>query len=61
LLQYAIEQAREIGSRSLFLGCNAKLENAIHLYESIGFRHVLPESLPPMKYVRADVFMELVL
>jgi putative acetyltransferase len=29
------------------------------LYESVGFRHVKPETLPPMPYSRADVFMEM--
>ncbi len=59
LLQYAIEQARRIGAASLFLGSNAKLANAVHLYESVGFRHVPPDSLPPLAYTRANVFMEL--
>jgi len=59
LLLYAVEQARAIGAKSLFLGSSTKLEDAVHLYESIGFRHVPPETLPPMKYVRADVFMEM--
>jgi putative acetyltransferase len=59
LLEHAVTQARRIGARSLFLGSNAKLENAVHLYESIGFRHVAPERLPPMPYTRANVFMEM--
>ena len=59
LLQHAIAQAKQIGARSLFLGSNAKLENAVHLYESVGFRHVAPENIPPMPYTRANVFMEL--
>jgi len=59
LLQYAIVQAKQIGARSLFLGSNAKLANAVHLYESVGFRHVAPENIPPMPYTRANVFMEL--
>jgi N-acetylglutamate synthase-like GNAT family acetyltransferase len=61
LLEYAVAQARAIGSRSLFLGSSTKLKNAVHLYESIGFRHVPPASLPAMEYARADVFMEMVL
>jgi putative acetyltransferase len=59
LLQHAIAQARLIGARSLFLGSSTKLQNAIHLYESVGFQHVPPEQLPPMPYARADVFMQL--
>src|ERR1700678_4525940 len=58
LLEHAVTQARRIGARSLFLGSNAKLENAVHLYESIGFRHVAPERLPPMPYTRANVRSE---
>ncbi len=59
LLQYAIDQAKSIGAKSLFLGSSTKLANAVHLYEAVGFRHVPPEALPPMPYTRADVFMEL--
>src|ERR1700735_4187554 len=59
LLQHAVTQAKRIGARSLFLGSNSRLENAVHLYESIGFRHVPAERLPEMPYVRANVFMEL--
>ena len=59
LLQHAIAQARLIGAKSLFLGSNTKLPSAVHLYESMGFRHVPPETLPPMPYSRANVFMEL--
>jgi N-acetylglutamate synthase-like GNAT family acetyltransferase len=59
LLQLAIAQARSLGAKSLFLGSNTRLKDAIHLYESVGFRHVKPESLPPMPYSRANVFMEM--
>jgi N-acetylglutamate synthase-like GNAT family acetyltransferase len=61
LLEFAVIKARENGARSLFLGSNSILKNAVHLYESIGFRHVPAERLPPMKYARADVFMEMIL
>jgi putative acetyltransferase len=59
LLEHAIAHAKLIGARSLFLGSSTKLQNAIHLYESVGFQHVPPEQLPPMHYDRADVFMQL--
>jgi putative acetyltransferase len=59
LLHHAIAQARSIGAKSLFLGSNTRLKDAVHLYESVGFRHVKPETLPSMPYNRADVFMEL--
>jgi putative acetyltransferase len=59
LLEYAIGQARMLGAVKLFLGSNSVLKNAVHLYESVGFRHVPPEELPEMHYARADVFMEM--
>ena len=59
LLEHAIADAKSIGARSLFLGSNTRLKDAVHLYESVGFRHVKPETLPPMPYSRANVFMEL--
>lgn len=59
LLQHTIAQARRIGARSLFLGSNTRLKDAVHLYESVGFHHVNSESLPPMPYGRADIFMEM--
>jgi GNAT superfamily N-acetyltransferase len=58
LLQHAIAEAKQIGAKSLFLGSNSRLENAIHLYESVGFRHVPAHTLE-MPYARANVFMEL--
>ncbi len=59
LLEHVIVQARLIGATSLFLGSSTKLASAIHLYESVGFRHVPPETLPPSPYTRANVFMSL--
>jgi len=59
LLQHVIEEARAMGACSLLLGSSTKLPNAVHLYESVGFEHVPPDSLPPMPYARADVFMTL--
>ena len=59
LLQHAVAQAKLIGAKSLFLGSNATLANAVHLYESVGFRHVPPERLPKLAYTRANVFMEM--
>ena len=58
LLEYAIEQARALGAKSVWLGSNAKLENAIHLYESVGFQHLPQERWPNTPYSRANVFME---
>ena len=59
LLESAIEQARTMGAKSVFLGSSTKLPAAVHLYETAGFRHVDPHSLGPMPYARADVFMQL--
>ncbi len=57
LLKHVITAAKEIGAQSLFLGSSTKLPNAVHLYESVGFRHVPPDKIPPMPYTRANVFM----
>jgi putative acetyltransferase len=59
ILAYAIEQARALGASSLFLGSSTKLKNAVHLYESCGFRHLRHDEIPPLPYNRADVFMAL--
>jgi putative acetyltransferase len=59
ILEHAIAQARAMNAASLFLGSNSSLKNAIHLYESAGFRHVPPASLPPNEYTRANVFMRM--
>jgi len=37
-------------------GATASLTSAVHLYESLGFRHRPPRQSP---FVRANVFMEL--
>jgi putative acetyltransferase len=57
LLQAVVDTARSTGARRLHLETNHALTPAIHLYESIGFRHAAPEA--PSPYVRADVFMEM--
>lgn len=59
LLAYMLGQARAMGAHTVFLGSSTKLKNAVHLYESLGFRHVPPSDLPEMKYDRADVFMKI--
>jgi putative acetyltransferase len=60
LVAAAIDRARELGASTLFLGSNSQLANAVHLYESAGFRHVTTAEVH-MPYARADVFMRLVL
>ena len=59
ILEYAIERAKELGATVLHLETNSKLANAIHLYESVGFRHIPPEEIEPSPYVRANVFMDM--
>lgn len=61
LLEYAVAEARRCGFKRLYLETNKKLENAIHLYESIGFLHLPPERVTPSPYQRANVFMEMLL
>lgn len=56
LLSHVIEHARAAGATLLTLESSSKLTNAVHLYESLGFRH-LPSR--PSPFVRANVFMEL--
>jgi GNAT superfamily N-acetyltransferase len=56
VLEATVAEARGMGATLLVLATNSKLENAVHLYESIGFRHLPPE---PSPYTRANVFMEM--
>jgi putative acetyltransferase len=49
--------AAENGVGTIFLETNSKLENAIRLYERLGFRRAV-EPNPP-DYVRCDVYMEM--
>jgi N-acetylglutamate synthase-like GNAT family acetyltransferase len=56
VLAHTVEQGHLLGARALYLETNATLANAIHLYESLGFKHLPPK---PSPYVRANVFMEL--
>ena len=60
LLAAAVDHARELGARSVFLGTSRKLASAVHLYETFGFRHVPRETLR-LTSTRIDVFMELVI
>ena len=56
LLSHVIEQARAAGATLLTLESSDKLPSAVHLYESLGFRHHPPT---PSPFARANVFMEL--
>ena len=59
LLEYTIAHAKVLGAHTLELASNKKLANAVHLYESLGFRHLPPERVEPSPYARANVFMVL--
>jgi GNAT superfamily N-acetyltransferase len=59
LLEFTIAQAKALNAHTLELASNKKLANAVHLYESVGFRHLPPERIEPFQYARANVFMEL--
>jgi putative acetyltransferase len=61
LLAHVIEHARGMGASRLYLETNNKLQNAVHVYESLGFQHLSPERVRPSPYARANVYMELLL
>ena len=61
VLEYTVAQARALGARRLYLETNSKLANAIHLYESVGFRHLPPDRVTPSPYARSNVQMEMLL
>ena len=58
MLGHVVEAALSLGARKLTLETNSKLMNAIHVYESLGFRHIDPSLIEPSPYKRANVFME---
>jgi N-acetylglutamate synthase-like GNAT family acetyltransferase len=52
----SIKEARKMGLKKIFLVSNKKLNRAIRLYESIGFKHMpIPKDTI---YKTADVYME---
>lgn len=59
LLQAVIEAGRIAGAQRLYLETNKKLERAIRLYESMGFKHLPPDRETSSPYARADVYMEM--
>jgi putative acetyltransferase len=61
LLEYVIDFAKARSIGRLYLETNSTLANAIHLYESVGFKRLPPERIHKSPYERADVSMELVL
>jgi putative acetyltransferase len=61
LLAHVIEHARATGAARLYLETNSSLHSAVHVYESLGFRHLPAERVKPSPYARANVYMELIL
>jgi N-acetylglutamate synthase-like GNAT family acetyltransferase len=61
LLEKAVAEARNSGTRRLFLETNRRMAPALRLYESMGFQHISPERLAPSDYARSDVRMEMYL
>jgi len=61
LMEHAIAYARAHRIPRLYLETNHSLANAIHLYESVGFRYIPPERIQPSPFARANVYMELFL
>jgi len=59
LLEYAVQHARDVGAKRLYLETNTKLPNAIHLYEAVGFRHLPPERVRKSPFARSNVQMEM--
>jgi putative acetyltransferase len=59
VLEHTVEQAKAMGAKSLYLETNSKLENAIHLYESVGFKRIPSQDVVPSPYSRSNVSMRL--
>lgn len=55
--QAAVQRARDLGGRRVYLESNTKLEAALGLYRKLGFAPV-PQPTPS-PYARANVYMEL--
>lgn len=59
LAQAAVETARSLGVRRLYLESNTRLGPAIQLYHKLGFRKTVADH--PSPYARCDIQMELFL
>ncbi|GAA4384922.1 GNAT family N-acetyltransferase [Tsukamurella soli] len=60
LVTAAVDEARRLGARRVFLGSSHVLGPALHLYEEAGFIRITRADLPVDDYyARADVFMDL--
>lgn len=54
--QAAIDKARELGAKTVFLESNTALKPAINLYQKLGFQKVVKQ---PSPYARCNIQMEL--
>ena len=61
LLEHVVAESRARGATRLYLETNKKLENAVHLYQALGFKAIPEENRTPSPYTRSDLAMELVL
>ena len=61
LLEAVVDAARESGTKRLYLETNSKLQTAIHLYHSVGFRPVPADRAVPSPYSRSDTQLEMFL
>jgi GNAT superfamily N-acetyltransferase len=57
LIEVAIDKARLLGARSIYLESNSILGPALRLYERAGFKHLPPEQRPSSAYTRCNVYM----
>lgn len=56
--QTAVNKAKELGGRNLYLESNTVLEPAIHIYKKLGFKQVLENTT---SYQRCNIQMELII
>lgn len=56
--QTAVNRAKELGGRKLYLESNTVLEPAIHIYRKLGFKKVFE---PTVSYQRCNIQMELII
>jgi ribosomal protein S18 acetylase RimI-like enzyme len=57
LMEAALDRARELGGRTVFLMTSSRLDAAVSLYRRTGFR--ITHSGPHAKYARSDLVMEM--
>ena len=58
LAETAIDKARQMGVKRIYLEGNTKLEASIHLYKKLGFKEITG---PPSKFKRVNIVMEMFL